>query len=212
MRDIPVFTTQNGVASLTLNQIPYTKSAWIRIQNSILPQALLEECSGFCRAAGAESVFATGDPCCKVYPESTSVLKMQADVQSIGDTDAALFPVTESTREQWREIYNKKIISVPNGAWMTIDKSKEMLQQGSGYFIHRNGTLMGTGLVQGNHILWVASLAPGAGSDVIRALCHTITEDTVCLEVATANKKAMDLYQKLGFFPTSVLSKWYRIF
>lgn len=211
MRDIPVFTTQNGVASLTLNQIPYTKSAWIRIQNSVSPQALLEECVGFCRLAGAEAVYATGDPCCEIYPEFTSVLQMQAAVQSVGDTDAALFPVTESTREQWREIYNKKVVYVPNGTWMTIEKSKEMLQQGSGYFIHRDGKLLGTGMVQGNHVLWVASVVPGGGADVVRALCHAITYETVTLEVASANNKAIKLYENLGFILTSCQSKWYKI-
>ncbi len=211
MRDMPVFTTTYGVASLTLNQIPYTKSAWIRIQNSLEPQKLLEECAGFCTAAGAEHIYATGDACCEAYPEHTQILKMQADILSVGDTDASLFPVTENTREQWRAIYNSKVVSVPNGAWMTIEKSKEMLEQGSGYFVHRDGNLLGIGMVQGNGLSWVASVVPGGGVDVVRALCHAVTEQDVVLEVASANEKALSLYQKLGFIPTCVISKWYRI-
>ena len=211
MRDMPMFTTENGVASLTLNQIPYTRSAWIRIQNSVSPEALLEECAGFCKAVGAEYIYATGAECCEAYPEHTKILKMQADTESLGDTDAALFPVTESTLSQWREIYNDKIKSVPNGAWMTVEKSKEMLKEGSGYFIHRDGNLLGTGMVQGDKISWVASCAPGAGADVVRALCHAVTEQIVCLEVASANEKAMNLYGKLGFIPISQVSVWYQI-
>lgn len=211
MRDMPVFTTAYGVASLTLNQIPYTKSAWIRIQDAVSPQALLKECVDFCKAAGAEHIYGTGDACCEAYPEHTQILKMQADILSIGDTDASLFPVTENTREQWRILYNNKVVSVPNGAWMTIEKSKEMLEQGSGYFVHRNGELLGIGMVQGNGLSWVASVVPGGGVDVVRALCHAVTEENVVLEVASANGKAVKLYEKLGFIPTSVISKWYRI-
>jgi hypothetical protein len=211
MRDMPMFTTENGVASLTLNQIPYTKSAWIRIQNSVSPQALLEECIAFCKAVDAEYIYATGDSCCEKYTEHTKILNMQADIEMIGDTDAALFPVNGHTREEWRAIYNDKIKSVPNGAWMTVDRSKDMLEQGSGYFVHRDGSLLGTGMVDGNKLSWVASVQPGAGVDVVRALCHAVTEQTVRLEVASANIKAMQLYQKLGFIPISTISEWYKI-
>ena len=211
MRDMPLFTTENGIASLTLNQIPYTKSAWIRIQDSVLPEALLEECIGFCRAVGAEYIYATGAECCETYPEHTKILKLQADVESVGETDAALFPVTEGTLTQWRTIYNEKIKNVPNGAWMTIEQSKQMLEQGSGYFIHRDGVLLGIGMIQGNHIAWVASVIPGAGVDVVRALCHAVMDDTVTLEVASANQKACVLYEKLGFIPIELLAQWYQI-
>ena len=78
MRDMPLFTTENGVASLTLNQIPYTKSAWIRIQDSVMPASLLEECIEFCRALGAEYIYAAGDGCCACFPEYTKIIKMQA--------------------------------------------------------------------------------------------------------------------------------------
>ena len=211
MRDIPLFTTENGIASLTLNQIPYTHAAWIRIQDSVSPELLLKECTDFCIAVGAEHIYATGHSCCEKHPMFTKIIHMQADINTIGETDASLFPVTEDTLEQWRTIYNQKIQSVPNGSWMTIEKSREMLQQGSGYFVHRDGVLLGTGMVSGNHISWVASRMPGAGADVVRALCHAVTEDAVNLEVASANRKAVNLYEKLGFISTSVLSVWYQV-
>ena len=211
MRDIPLFTTENGIASLTLNQIPYSHSAWIRIQDSLSPELLLKECMDFCTAVGAEHIYASGHSCCEKYPMYTQIILMQADIDTVGETEASLFPVTEDTLEQWRSVYNEKIPSVPNGSWMTIEKSKEILQQGSGYFVHRNGALLGTGIVSGNHISWVASLEPGAGADVVRALCHAVTENTVNLEVASANWKALSLYEKLGFIPTSVISVWYQV-
>ena len=33
----------------------------------------------------------------------------------------------------------EKVKKVPNGAWMTDQDAKKMLEQGDGYFIHKNG-------------------------------------------------------------------------
>ena len=86
-----------------------------------------------------------------------------------------------------------------------------MLQQGSGYFVHRDGILLGIGKVDGNQIQWIASVYPDGGRDILAALCNAITDDTVSLEVADTNIKAMDLYRKSGFVPTQILSEWYRV-
>lgn len=95
---------------------------------------------------------------------------------------------------------------------MTLDKAKELLQDGDGYFVHRNGELFGIGKASGDTLHWVASLKTGAGQDVVRALCHALSADTVYLEVSSENHKAMKLYDKLGFVPVSVISEWYQIF
>lgn len=209
MKDIPIFTTQHGVASLILNQIPYTKCAYIRIQSTHQPVAFLEECVGFCRCAGGENVYATGHDICEKYPLYTEILQMRSDVSMIGQTDAFIFPVTEVTLESWRNLYNDKVIGVPNGAWMTIAESQARLKEGNGYFIHDQGKLLGIGIASGDQISWVASYAPGAGKEVVRALCKAISSETVVLEVASTNTKAMKLYKELGFVTTSILSKWY---
>lgn len=209
MRDIPMFTTEHGVASLVLSQIPYTQKAYIRIQDSCDGNELLQECISFCVAAGAEHIFAAGHRVCEEYPQHTAILEMRADISSLGDTDAALFPVTEETMEQWREIYNKKICNVPNGSWMTIGQAQELLKDG--YFIHRDGKVLGIGKASGDKIHWVASCCPGAGAEVVRALCHALTAETITLEVASANEKAIRLYEKLGFIITKELSKWYQV-
>lgn len=211
MRDIPIFTTELGVASLTLNQIPYTKKAYIRIQDSRDGERFLQECTSFCKAAGADYVYATGQTCCEHYPEYTKIIKMQNDLQNIGDTDAALFPVTERTIEKWREIYNDKVIRVPNGAYMNIEKAKDLMREGDGYFIHRNGELLGIGKASGDTLHWIASVKPGEGKACVRALCRGISADTVYLEVAAENRKAYTLYESLGFIPVSVVSTWYQI-
>jgi len=209
LRDIPVFTTELGVASLILSQIPYTQKAYIHIQDSGKAELFLQECVSFCKSAGADAIYATGHKVCEGYPVYASILEMQADLAGIGDTDAALFPVTEATKEQWRNIYNKKITGIPGSAWMSFYQGKELLTDA--YFIHRDHQLFGIGKASGDRIDWVASCAANAGAEIVRALCHALSSDTVNLQVASTNEKAICLYKRLGFLCTGVSTVWYHI-
>ena len=58
----------------------------------------------------------------------------------------------------------------------------------------------------------IAAAVPGAGRDVMLALCSLIPYDTVSLEVANTNAKALRLYEKLGFLPVGETAKWYQVF
>ena len=49
MKDFPVFTTEHGVASLVLKEIPYQGAAYITLRDSLEPELLLEDCLQFCR-------------------------------------------------------------------------------------------------------------------------------------------------------------------
>ena len=212
MKDIPLFTTEFGVASLILKEIPYRKEAYVRLQATENPADLIKECVGFCRACGAERIYATGHEFLESYPLHTAVLQMQCAVDSMPQTDAALFPVLPENLENWRSIYNEKMAAVPNASYMTEKDGKAMLQSGSGYFVHRDGKLLGIGKVTDSKIEAVAAVVPGAGKDVTLALCSLIRDGTVSLEVASANTRAIRLYEKLGFFTVKELSKWYVLF
>lgn len=211
MRDIPMFTTENGVASLILKQIPYWKNAYVRIQNSIAPEELLKECVDFCRCAGAEKIYAAGHSILEEYPLYCRIVRMACNRDSIGDTDASLIPVLQDNLEQWRQLYNKKMSGVPNAAYMTVADAQKLLSTGNGYFIHRGDDLLGIGIAGGSQIDCVVSLSPGAGADIVKALCHTIFSDTVSLEVATTNARAVRLYESLGFIATGEISAWFEI-
>lgn len=209
MKDFPVFTTEYGVASLILKEIPYQGMAYIIIRDSLDPEKLLKECVSFCRMCGAEAVYATGHEYLKAFPLFAVLLEMRCMKQDLPDTDAALWPVQEETLEQWRSIYNAKIKRVPNGAWMTQADGKEMLKRGDGYFIHRGESLLGIGMAAGETIDWVASVCRGAGRDVTAALAYALTGDAVSLTVAAENRKAVELYESLGLVPTKEISRWY---
>ena len=211
MKDLQIFTTEHGVASLILKEIPYQETAYIILRDSQEPVALAKECADFCRACGGERIYATGSEALTEYPFYTAMWEMSCIREAIPDTDAALFPVQEQTLTQWRDIYNQKVKKVPNGAWMTHGDGEEMLKKGDGYFIHRSGVLLGIGRACADHIDWVASVTQGGGADVVKALTHATTEDRISLTVASVNQKAVTLYESLGFLKTAEISRWYVI-
>ncbi len=211
MKDIPVFTTEHGAASLILREIPYRRRAYIRLQDSREPEALLQECADFCRACGADEILATGRLGPEGYPLHTTVVQMQRPRQGLAGTDAALFPVTEKTLPQWLSLYNEKMQAVDNAAWMDSREGHQMLQKGDGYFVHRDGQLLGIGRASDGMLHAVVAVAPGAGETVVRALAELLQEDVICLQVASTNTRAIRLYERLGFVKTQELSRWYRI-
>ena len=211
MRDFPMFTTEYGVGSLVLKEIPYSGAAYITIRDSVQPDVFLSECTDFCRAVGAHSVYATGSECLVKYPLHTSVIQMSASWDVIPETDACLFPVTESTLSKWQHIYNKRMQDIDNAAYMSDRAAKEMLKRGDGYFIHKNGQLLGIGMASDDKIDCIASVVPGKGKDIVCALIHALMCDRVILEVASTNNRAIKLYESLGFIQTAEISRWYKI-
>ena len=211
MKNLPVFTTEYGVATLILKEIPYQETAYIILQDTLEPLLLVRECADFCRACGSERIYARGNDALAEYPFFTAMWEMTCLRESIPDTDAALWPAQEQTLTQWQEIYNQKVKTVPTGAWMTDADAKDMLAKGDGYFVHREDMLLGIGKASADRIDWVASVTPGAGADVVKALIHATTEERVRLTAASLNQKAVALYESLGFLKTAEIARWYTI-
>ena len=211
MKDIPVFTTEHGAASLILSQIPYREEAYIHVQSSLEPELLLGECAQFLRACGAERIYATGNDLPPDLPVYTVLTQMQIQREALPETDAALWPVLPENVSQWAEIYNQKTARIPMGAWLTDRQREELLESGEGYFVHRNGQLLGIGRGSGDTIHFVASVSSGAGKDVVAALAKATAEPVLQLTVASTNEKAVTLYENLGFIKTREISTWYRV-
>lgn len=211
MRNIPMFTTENGVASLTLEKIPYTGQAYVAIRDSAEPHAFLQECVDFCRAAGADSVYAMGCAVLTAYPLYTAIISMSRKRKELPESDAILVPVRIETLSSWRDIYNEKMRDIPNAAFLTIRDSERMLQEGNCYFVQRGEEILGIGVAGEGMIKAIASVIPGGGKDTMLALCSALCTDTVSLEVASNNIPAIKLYERLDFVETETISRWYKI-
>lgn len=211
MRDIPVFTTENGAASLTLREIPYSGTAYVTIQATFSLEALVEDCIGFCKAAGANLVLATGHRGLGKYPVHTVIRRMQR-ANTPMETEAVAVPATEETIDTWRDVYNRKMAKVLTAAHMTSNDGKKLLDAEKAYFVYRGKTCIGICAGQKDTVEVIASTDPGCGRDVLAALCNKMTEGSIFLDVAEDNHKAVCLYKQAGFKDTEEKLCWYKIF
>ena len=211
MRDIPFFTTENGVAGLTLGQIPYTGKAYIKIHSTLALQTFLAECRDFCRAVGAQSVFASGHSALEDYSLSAAILEMGIAKEDLPHTDGILQPLTDQTLESWQQIYNERMAPVDNAACMTREAGRDLLRRGGGWFVYRQDRLLGIGIASENRLEAVASAVAGGGRDTALALCQNLSGPEITLEVASTNQRAIRLYESLGFQVLQEVSRWYRI-
>lgn len=213
MKDIPVFTTEYGVASLILKEIPYRREAYIRVQDVQPGQldAMLKECASFCRMAGAEHVFAAGHDGLERYPLHTAVFEMRGTAAVYPELLESLFPVTEETVSRWRGIYNEKMRFIDNAGTLTAHDEKTIVSSGGAYFVHQKGELLGIGWMDDTKLLAVASVKPGAGFRVVNTLMSLIEGAQMTLEVASTNGRAIRLYEKMGLIKVRELSCWYRV-
>ena len=99
--------------------------------------------------------------------------------------------------------------AVPQARTLSFNDEKELTESGGAYFVHHNGELLGIGWLDDTHLLALASCKPGAGERIMHTLMSLIEGADMTLEVADRNQKAISLYQKLGFVPTGIASKWY---
>ena len=213
MKDFPIFPTEHGVASLTLREIPYRKTAYIHVQD-VQPgkmAELLEECTGFCRACGAEEVLAGGAGAFDAWPFCTGVMEMNLCRTEAEDPTACLWPVTEENVGTFRAIYNEGMAGVDLAATLPRQREAEILESCGAYFVHRDGKLLGIGWISGEELKAIVSVIPGMGQTVLQTLLSASCSERIRLEVASTNMRAIRLYERMGFLKTRELMRWHRV-
>lgn len=213
MRDFPNFTTDYGASGLVLREIPYRQTAYIHIGTVAegFFKEHLQELVSFCRAAGADRIFASGHPELESYPVHSQVIRMCGPSAPREDQIAALFPVTESTAHRWRELYNQRMAGVDHARTLEYRDEKLLAAAAGIYFIHRNGQLLGIGWMDGTQLLAMASVVPGEGQTVLATLMTLTNGEDISLEVASTNHRAVALYERMGLCKTAIMRQWHQI-
>ena len=206
-----MFTTQYGVASLILKEVPYRQEAYIIIQSTQQPEELLKECVSFCRAVGAEKIYARGHEFVETYPLHCSILEMRGCVEVDADKVENLWPVTEETVSRWREFLNERMRSIDNAGTLEKRGEKEILELGGAYFVHRHGKVLGAGWLVGEELMLIAAAEPGMGERVFHSLLSVNPPEQLHLQVASTNDRAIRFYEKMGMVKTAQLRSWYRV-
>jgi len=213
MKDFPFFTTDFGVASLVLKEIPYREEAYITLLDAQPGQEaeLLKECVAFCRMAGGEKIYASGHEMLESYPLHCAVLEMRGIAWVDREKVKNLFPVTEATVKQWRDIYNEKMRSVDCAATQRAFDESEIVNSGGAYFVHHEGELLGIGWLRDTELLAVCAAKSGTGERVMHTLMSLVEGEAMTLEVASTNTRAIRLYEKLGFIKVREVKRWYSL-
>lgn len=211
MKNIPLFTTEAGVASLILEQVSFNKTAYVRVQSTLDADNLLQECIAFCRAVGAEQIYAAGDLGDR-YGKAVSLIRMRRLRTGIEDNAGLLIPVNADNITKFQEIYNEAMRNIPGASGMNASKASEMLKEGNGYFVYYKEELVGIGVAAGEWIHTVIAQKKGMGQFVMQALNRVLVGDWIRVEVIESNIPAMRLYQRMGFTEYETVSNWKKIF
>ena len=211
MKDIPVFTSEYGIASLVFREIPYRQEAYVVIQSSVQPRELLEECVSFCRMVGAEKIYARGHEYVEQFPLHSIICEMRGSVAVDDNKVESLWPVTEETVTQWRQILNERLKDVDHAETIEKKDEKQILDRGGAYFVHRGGQLLGAGWLADDELLLIASCQKGAGERILHTLLSVSCPEQLKLQVVSTNERAIRFYERMGFVKTRELRRWHRV-
>ena len=120
MKDIPVFSCPDGIATLILREVPFRGEGYILVRGVFgTLEGLLAECAGFCRAAGAERLFAAGEADFSGYPAAIRILGRSAPRESLLPAPEAvrLVPVTEETAADWVQSASALAVCAAVSCW-----------------------------------------------------------------------------------------------
>ena len=212
MKDFPMFTTEYGVASLILREVPYRQEAYIHIQASSTPEELIKECVSFCRMVGAEKILARGHEYLENYPLHAVIYEMQGQAEAEESKVEHLWPVTYETVGKWRGLMNDRMRGVDNAGYLESRNEKDIVESGGAYFVHRDGELLGGGWIINGELLLVAAFQPGAGTRVMHTLMSLMPGQQMRLDVVSTNERAIRLYERLGFAKTKEVRRWYQVY
>ncbi len=215
MKNIPIFTGSTGTASLILEQIPCQRRAYVTL-HSVLPgglETLLAECRDFCVQAGAARVLVSADEPPDFLPHVHDMLELVCRKAALPPPDApvALERVTERNGEDFLRCYNRLFSALDNAATYTRAGLTRLLKEREAYFALCGGERAGIGELGQNELRAIGVLPAfrGLGYPLALTLLHRLDGPVLTLCVSSANERALNLYDRLGFHVRRTLSRWY---
>jgi len=214
MKDIPVFTGAHGVASLILRQIPWSGCGYVIVRGIYGDAAaFLDECLGFCRACGAEEVYANMELQDLPAPHAYDMLRLQRQKAGLPCGSTELEELSKENSEEFLTVFNTCFRPVPNAVAYGKEELRRLLEEETAFLVRRDGRAAAVAEIskQGLEAIAVLPEYRGLGYDLALTVLQMVPSNTISLKVASTNARALALYERLGFVQTEVLSRWWKL-
>ena len=218
MKNIPMFTSAYGMATLILREIGWSGHAYVLIRSVWEGKAaeLLEECRGFCRAVGAEEIYASWDTEELPADHAYDMIEMTCEKAALPAPrkPVELEQVTPETAEDYLRIYNACFRTVPSAASYDRKSLEPLYGEDLAWLAKVDGQYAAVAEISKEGLEGIAVLPEyrGLGFDLAAAVLQMVPSKTVKLKVASTNTRARELYDRLGFADGPVVRRWYRVF
>ena len=214
MKDIPLFTGTHGLASLVLREIGISGRAYVVVRAVWKGQteAFLQECLHFCRAVGAEQVYASYDleelPAAHAY--DMVAMEMEKAALPKGDP-VELEPLSPQNGQAFLDIYNGCFRSVTGAAAYGKEDLNRLFDTDCAFLAKKDGKYAAIAEISETGLESIAVLPEfrGLGYDLSLTVLPMVPRKTIRLKVASTNEKALALYTRLGFVQRETVSRWY---
>ena len=205
------------MASLILKEIPYSGAAYVLVRSVWNGQtaALLEECASFCRAAGAERVYASDGkndlPSMHAYDMVLLTMRRE-DLPELANP-IELEPVSTQNGAEYLAVYNACFRELPGAASYGKKDLQRLIEHQSGFLTRKNGVCAGAAELEKDELAGICVLPQykGLGYSLALTVLKRLETPVVKLKTATTNEKALNLYRRLGFGNDTVISRWWLI-
>ena len=210
-----MFTGAHGVATLVLKEIPWSGCGYVIVRSVWTDaEAFLRECLGFCRACGAERVYASWE--CESLPAEHAYDMVQMERPKAGlplGGPVELEVLTKENATEFLQVYDRCFRDVPNAASYGQRDIARLLGEDTAYLVRREGVCAAIAEISKEGLEAVAVLPEhhGLGYDVTLAVLPMVPSKTLRLKVASTNERAVALYARLGFAETAILSRWWNV-
>ena len=217
MKNIPLFTSAYGIATLILREIPWSGSAYVLVRSVWNDQAaaLLEECCGFCRAVGAEQIFAAYDtePLPAEHAYDMWVMSRPKKGLPLPASEVILEPLSRENRDVYLRIYNQCFRQVPSAASYDQSSLEPLYGEDLAWLAKVDGAFAGVAEISKEGLEGIAVLPEyaGLGTDLALSVLPMVPSTELQLKVASTNERAIRLYRRLGFVEKSVNKVWWRL-
>ena len=216
MKNIPVFTATNGTASLIFQEIAVSGKAYVLIRAVwTTAAAMLEECVQFCRAVGAEAVYAAWGVEELPGAHAYDLIAMSCDKAALPQPRQPLDlePLTPDNGGEYLAVYNRCFAAVSGAATYGQKDLKRLYDQDKAWLVYRGGVCAAVAEISEEGLEGIAVLPEfaGLGYDLAATVLRMVPRKTVSLKVASDNPRARRLYDRLGFRETGLVSRWWKI-